>query len=54
MSTLLVMFINLILCLFFISTVYAQVEGWRGYLALAIFNAFMVGVLLVTFLWERR
>jgi hypothetical protein len=54
MTTLLIMFANLVICLFFVATVYAQAEGWRVNLALAVFNAFMVGVLLVTFLWERR
>lgn len=54
MATLLLMFANLVLCLFFVATVYARIEGWRVNLAMVVLCAFLVGVLLVTFLWERR
>ena len=52
--TLLYLIINAVFCLFFIAIIYAQAEGWRGNLAIAVFNAFMCGVLLVIYLMERR
>ena len=52
--TLLFLIINAVCCLVFIAATYAQAEGWRGNLAIAMLNAFMCGVLLVIYLMERR